>query len=178
MSEPGRTASEWSGEALFRTFGLGFPEYFFYLLLHASRRRDAGLSDEMDRIDLTLPKWRALAVIRRLGACAMTELAQLSPVDRTTLTRTVDHLVEEGLVERSPSPADRRQVLLNLSPRGVVVADEARAINRAFCAKLLTGIPEEQRKVAMEVIQRIVDNLIDDDGVAYGVLTFRTADGS
>ncbi len=172
MSEAGRKAAEWTGDALFRTFGLGFPEYFFYLVLHASRRRDAGLGEEMEALGITLPKWRALAVIRRLGTCSMSDLAQLSPVDRTTLTRTVDHLVEEGLVQRSSTAADRRRVLLSLSPSGIELVEVARARNRDFNERALTGIPEDQRKVAMEVLQRIVDNLIEDDEVAYGVLTY------
>lgn len=173
MSRAGRKPEEWSSTALFRTFGLGFPEYFFYLMLHASRRRDAGLAHEMEALGLTLPKWRALAVIRRLGTCTMTELAQLSPVDRTTLTRTVDLLVEDGMVERSTSPTDRRRVLLTLHQRGCDIIEKARASNRDFSERALAGIPDDQRETAMAVIQRVVENLIEDDDIAYGVLTYR-----
>ncbi len=174
MSRSGRKPAEWSSAALFRTFGLGFPEYFFYLLLHASRRRDVGLAHEMETLGLTLPKWRALAVIRRLGTCTMSELAHLSPVDRTTLTRTVDLLVEDGMVERSTSASDRRRVLLTLHRRGYDVIEKARASNRDFGARALAGIPEDQRETAMAVIQRVIENLIDDDDIAYAVLTYRS----
>ncbi len=172
MARSGRKPAEWSSAALFRSFGLGFPEYFFYLMLHASRRRDAGLAQEMETVGLTLPKWRALAVIRRLGTCTMSELAHLSPVDRTTLTRTVDQLVEAGMVERSTSPTDRRRVLLTLNRRGLDAVERARANNRDFGARALAGIPEDQRETAMAVIQRVIENLIDDDDIAYAVLTY------
>jgi DNA-binding MarR family transcriptional regulator len=168
-----RKPSEWTGEALERGSGLGYPEYLFYLVLQADRRREAAFSEALKGAGLTIPKWRALAVIRRLGDCAMSELAQLSAVDRTTLTRTVDQLVADGLVERKASTADRRLILLSLTPKGLETVDRGRYVNQAQNRKFLAGVPEEQARACLRVLQQIVDNQIaDPDEVAYGVLTF------
>jgi DNA-binding MarR family transcriptional regulator len=173
LAKSERKPSEWTGEALERVFGLGHPEYLFYLLLQADRRREAAFSEALKGAGLTIPKWRALAVIRRLGDCAMSELAQLSAVDRTTLTRTVDQLVKDGLVERKASAADRRLILLSLTPKGLETVDRGRYVNQAQNRKFLAGIPEDQARACVRVLQQIVDNQIaDPDEVAYGVLTF------
>ncbi len=58
-----------------------------------------------------MPGWRALAVVRRIDDCTMKALARYSSIDRTTLTRTVDQLVEQGKSKRCVH-RDRQQVNL------------------------------------------------------------------
>ena len=174
----GPLSSQWTGEALDRASGIGRPEYLFYLMLQATRRREAGINEALRAEGLTIPKWRALAVIRRTGACTMSELAHLSSVDRTTLTRTVDQLVEDGLVERAVSSADRRAVHLSLTPAGVELSEAGSHINRSFCRRALNGVSDEQLVEALRVLQTIVDNLIVEDDVAYGVLTYQRTTGA
>lgn len=171
--EDNERASKWAGEALERAFGLGLPEYLYYLMLQATRRREAGLSDILRGQGLTIARWRALAVIRRTGACTMSELAHLSSVDRTTLTRVVDLLVEEGLVDRTASNTDRRLVHLNLTAAGRRLAESGSQANRNFCRRTLKGVSEAQLTAALRVLQTVVDNMIVEDDVAYGVLTYQ-----
>jgi DNA-binding MarR family transcriptional regulator len=172
-SSDGPVGSPWAGEALERASGVGTAEYLFYLMLQATRRREAGINESLRAAGLTLPKWRALAVIRRTGACAMSELAHLSSVDRTTLTRIVDQLVEDGLVERTVSSTDRRSVLLSLTPAGLKLGEAGSHINRTFCRRALKGVPPEQLAAALRTVQTIIDNLIVEEDVAYGVLTYQ-----
>jgi DNA-binding MarR family transcriptional regulator len=173
MKEPQRGRSPWTGEALHRAFGAAPEEYVFYLLLQANRRRDTALAAALEEIGLTAPKWHAGAVIRRLRRCNMTELSQLSAVDRTTLTRTINLMVEEGLVVRESFPLDRRQVLLTLSERGVQLIDQARIISRTLNQRFLQGVTNDHVSGGMRMLQQIVDNMIADDAVAYGVLTYQ-----
>jgi DNA-binding MarR family transcriptional regulator len=169
-------ASEWSDEAMARAFAVGLPDYLFYLIVQVSRRRDASLASALAKVDMTVSKWRALAVVGRLGECAMSELAAFSVVDRTTLTRTVDQLVAEGLVERFPSPADRRLVLLRLTDRGQDVAARCRSAANADNRRHLRGLSDEKVRAAVSALIRIADNVIDEpDDAAYAILTFGEA---
>ena len=92
--------------------------YLFHLFAVVSRHREARLETELKPIGLNLSRHRALSVISTLQPCTMSELADFSAVDRTTLTRTVDQLVDSGLVERTTPREDRRQVLLTLTEQG------------------------------------------------------------
>jgi DNA-binding MarR family transcriptional regulator len=140
-----------------------------------NRRRDVALARALEPTGLTLAKWRALAVIGRLDACAMTELAEFSVVDRTTLTRTVDQLVADGLVERVPSPADRRLVLLRLTAQGRAAAEQARAAANAANRRILEGVTEDQVRAALGALLSAADNMMPgSDDAAYGVLTFNS----
>ena len=68
MRQPKRKPSAWSGEALDRAFARGTPEYIMYLMLQVIRRREASHAEQLQALGLTVPKWRALAVISRCGA--------------------------------------------------------------------------------------------------------------
>ena len=172
MAETRRNGSEWSGDALDRAFGAPPPEYVFYLLLQANRRREMALSAGLEAVGLSVPMWHAGAVIRRLRGCSMTEVAHLSAVDRTTLTRTIDRMVMEGLVTRASSPVDRRRVMLELSERGVELIDRARVVSREINQRFLHGAAEHHLTPTLRLLQHIVDKMVAEDDVAYGVLTY------
>lgn len=151
---------------------MNVPEQLFYLLFQISRHRDARIDAELAPAGLTLGHWRTLAIIRRLESCAMKDLALYSTADRTTLTRSVDQLVQDGLVDRHVSPADRRRVLLTLSETGEQIY--ARAVNLllGFNAALVVGIPPEALRSLTRAMEAILGNLVSDPEDAQAILTF------
>src|SRR5204863_3339884 len=107
-------------------------EWFFYLMFQTVRRRDQAFAGALDALGLNLPKWRALSVISRLSGCTMNELAEFTTIDRTTLTRTADQLIEAGLVSRGGLPGDRRIVRLEMTEIGEGIFQTALAQMRGF----------------------------------------------
>src|ERR1700736_765180 len=93
-------------------FPLDLASYVFHLFSVVGRHREAKLETILKPLGLSLARHRALSVIATLEPCTMSELAEFSATDRTTLTRTVDQLVDAGLVERTTPREDRRQVQL------------------------------------------------------------------
>lgn len=88
------------------------------LLYRVEQQRRALLAEVLLPRELNLTQWVALCVLARTGPCTMTELAQASAADRTSLTRTIDNLVARELVIRSTPPNDRRTVRVEASPEG------------------------------------------------------------
>lgn len=91
-------------------------------LIHMMAVVEAARTSLVDRrlksVGLTTPAIRALAWIKASPGATMSELAAGVFTDRTTLTRTVDTLVREGLARRAGDAADRRKVALELTPAG------------------------------------------------------------
>ena len=172
MSERPPERAHWSGEALEQAFRASFPEYVFYLMLQTVRRREAALNAALKPLGLNATRWHAGAVMRRTGGCSMADLAHLSAVDRTTLTRTVDQLVALGLAERESAPGDRRRVILRLTERGVELIDRARAVSRSLNEGVLDGLDEAHGTGAVRTVQHVLARMIPEDDVAYGVLTY------
>ena len=153
-------------------FGLDVPEYFFYLLFQAVRRRDAAFERALAGLDLTLSQWRAMSTVRRFGSCGMSELSAFTAVDRTTLTRSVDQLVRRGLVARETPASDRRQVRLSLTPEGQAMYDRAVLQLLSFNRSALEGVDEARRREISRGLATIIRNLAPDDNFAEALIRF------
>src|SRR6476661_3754162 len=68
------------------------------------------------------------SVLSRLEQTPRTpgELAEIEKVSAPSMTRTVAGLVERGLIARTDDPADRRQVILTLTPEAVTLLRDIR----------------------------------------------------
>lgn len=167
MTERGRARSiDPTGEFL-----ADVPEYFFHLLHQALRRRDAEFEKALRPSGLTLMMWRAVLLISRTEPCTMNMLARMSTIERTTLTRTVDQLVTDGLVDRFTPPEDRRQVKLELTRHGRAAYEIGMELLIEFNRTALRGVEEERLREMTRGLYDIVGNLIDDPALAEGVLS-------
>ena len=84
-----------------------------------------------------------LSALRRSGApyeLSPGRLLRETLVTSGTMTNRIDRLVTKGLVERLPDPADRRGVLVRLTPTGRRRVDDA-----------LAGLLEQERRLLREI---------------------------
>lgn len=153
-------------------FPLSAPEYLFYLIFQTSRQSDLLLDRASGRGGRSLTQLRTLAVIRRIENCSMKDLALFSGVDRTTLTRAVDQLVRDGLVERWSPAGDRRRVIVSLSPEGEAL--HSRLVEGALArnAQFAAGLDETQIREAARILQRVLRNLMEDPFEAEKLLDY------
>lgn len=87
------------------------------------------------------------------------ELARRLGVSPATCTASVDQLVAFGYVVRRPSPSDRRQVLLAVTPKGRRALDSVwRGFDRSL-RDVLRGIPFEDVRVTARTIRAIAERL-------------------
>lgn len=92
------------------------------LCLHVQRaaRTLARRFDEALRsLDLTNGQFSLLMSLNRPEPPAMTDVASLLAMDRTTLTAALKLLERRGLVTVTIDPADRRSRLIALAPKGM-----------------------------------------------------------
>ncbi|MFD0387345.1 MarR family winged helix-turn-helix transcriptional regulator [Tistrella bauzanensis] len=72
-----------------------------------------------DRFDLTIPEWRVVAVLGRFAPLTANAICDATEMDKVTVSRAVQRLERAGRIERTVDDADRRRVLLRLSPAGL-----------------------------------------------------------
>jgi DNA-binding MarR family transcriptional regulator len=108
---------------------------------------------------VTLPQCHALLDIEDRGSASLVELVQSLGLDKSTLSRTADGLVNIGLVSRTFSDLDRRSIQLALSPEGQSVCDRINADNDQFFSRVLGRIPEARRAQVMQAFQELVNAL-------------------
>jgi DNA-binding MarR family transcriptional regulator len=155
--------------------GLPLPTYVSYLMYQTEQHRRALASDCIAQHGLSYAKWIALASLARFGECSMTRLARLSAADRTTLTRSIDGLIRDGLVERGAQASDRRKVVVRLTAEGqailVRIREDIQPINQEVCAELTE---EEQTNLAT-YLQKILGGLITEPEWKHEVLSYGPA---
>jgi DNA-binding MarR family transcriptional regulator len=78
------------------------------------------------------------------------ELAEIEKVSAPSMTRTVAGLVERGLVERTDDPADRRQVILSLTPAGVSLLKEIRRKRDAWMSVRVSHLTPQEQEVLQQ----------------------------
>ena len=72
-----------------------------------------------DTFDVTLPRFDLMAQLDRTPkGMTLGELSQRMMVSNGNVTGLVDRLVEQGLINRRPSPKDRRAQIVNLTAQG------------------------------------------------------------
>jgi DNA-binding MarR family transcriptional regulator len=160
-------------EQLDGSIGEGFDEYLFYLVTQVQSRRVRNFTPALDALGLSIAHWRALSAINRLGGCLMSELAEFTTVDRTTLTRTVDQLVDCGLVMRSTSADDRRLVRVDLTEQGRSVFAMAMDALVQQHEQTLKGLDPQELRMLRSLLQRILRNLVPNDALFSQVLNFK-----
>lgn len=105
-------------------------------------------------VSLTIPQYRALAVLSVNGPQTAGRLAGLLGVDPSTVTRMCDRLARQRLIRRRTDPADRRSVTVELTPTGEQVIEDVTHHRRIELAKILRAIPAARRKLLVEVLEQ------------------------
>jgi DNA-binding MarR family transcriptional regulator len=102
----------------------------------------------------------ALAVIANHGPLTLGALAEHERVAPPSITKVVSKLECDGLVIRSPDPADRRICRVAISPQGEALLEESRARKTAWLAARINELdPEHQRRLgdALDVLDELIN---------------------
>ncbi|MBO3738363.1 MarR family winged helix-turn-helix transcriptional regulator [Actinoplanes flavus] len=110
-----------------------------YLLTRAERLLTRRLAAILDAESCSMDAWRVVSVLSDGRGHFMTELSELSFLPPGSLTRLIDHLVEENLVYRRGDDVDRRRIRVHLAARGRRLHDRVDAEIRRSVADLPVG---------------------------------------
>ncbi len=132
----------------------------FVLLRRQARRQDPS--------DLTIAQLSALATIARQGPLGIGQLAEAEVLPSPAATRLADRLEEAGLVARHANPADRRGVLVGVTPHGwQLLAQREQAGNNWLASRLAALAPRDRRLLerALPVLESLVPDLAHSEEV-------------
>ena len=125
-------------------------EHTLHRLMWAEQKKFAAL---LAQHDLTLPQFLVLAAIRQHGAgCPIGTLATEMFQSFPTMTGIVDRLKDAGLVARGDDPADRRKVVISLTPAGRDLLDRARNTQRARIVYALEKFSAQDRREFLRLL--------------------------
>jgi DNA-binding MarR family transcriptional regulator len=93
------------------------------------------------------------------GEQRQADLIKTLGLDPSTVTKMLQRLEQSGFVTRSPSPTDRRAVVVNTTRAGQALRDRVLQAWRDLETVTAAGFSNEEYEQAMQVLARIEANL-------------------
>ena len=103
--------------------------------------------------DMTLSQCTAMIEIGRAGFLSVNQLAERLDLDKSTVSRSSDRLVVEGLLLREEDPADRRYVVLKLSDKGKQSYSNLEQRMASYFENVIAEIDPHEREQVLKSLQ-------------------------
>lgn len=121
--------------------------------------RSVGFMDKAEAAccGTTIGQCYAITEIGRVKELSLNELAGLLNLDNSTISRTINNLVEQGLVARETDQQDRRYIKLKLTDEGRNVYAGLNRKMETYYRSLLKDIPVEKHGQIAESLKLLLE---------------------
>ncbi|MFO0689047.1 MAG: MarR family transcriptional regulator [Myxococcota bacterium] len=107
-------------------------------------------------VDVTGAAQRLIYYLMENGPMRLSELARRTETDPGILTRQVNALEQQGIVERRPDPTDRRAAILQMSAKGRRIAQRLREVQDEVLGGQLAGWSAADLERAATLMERLI----------------------
>jgi DNA-binding MarR family transcriptional regulator len=133
--------------------------------IHASKR----FAERIATIGLAPPLFRVLNLVDAGEGESQQAIGAAAEIPASRMVALVDELEQRRLVERRPNPADRRVRALYLTRKGRQTLERGRKLAKEHEDELTRGMSAADRKLLVELLQKIVDEQTIGRGVHPGL---------
>jgi DNA-binding MarR family transcriptional regulator len=108
---------------------------------------------------VTMAQCHAIMEIGTAGELNLKDLSARLGLDNSTLSRTVESLVQDELAERTPSSADRRATVIRLNEKGQAARDRINSTWNRICRDMFRSVPREKHEQLIESVSIVAELL-------------------
>ena len=134
-----------------------FAERISYI--HPSLMKAFVSSRPRDITKISIPQILILEILLVRGKAIMSELANDLRISTAGATGLADRMVTAGYLKRYRSREDRRLVYVELTAKGKRTIEDIRARRIGLIEDLFKDIPEDERRVYLNVVEKIHQRL-------------------
>jgi DNA-binding MarR family transcriptional regulator len=138
---------------------LDLSDYLPYLINRVGAAFVAGYEQDIAQHGLSIAMWRVLAGLSANGKRRQIDLAELTSTDVSTISRLITRLVSLGLVTRTRSDTNNREVSVELSARGRALVNRLIPRARELEGEAVAGIPAADLAITRETLRRMYRNM-------------------
>lgn len=91
---------------------------------------------------------------------SITELAQQLHLERSSVSRLVDGLIKENLINRDINEANRREMVLSLTEKGTRTIQQVREQSIRFYQSILGDLPDNDQTLIIEGFKKFTVALL------------------
>lgn len=130
---------------------------FGFLLQLLARRMDNLMKQRLSEVDIDLKTFANLRMLSEKDGINQRELGRLMEFPDYFTSRSVDALVEAGLVERRPDPSSRRSVLIFLTSKGRKKAQQLPKIVSSVNNEFLEALNGHEKRQVIQLLQKVAN---------------------
>ena len=108
---------------------------------------------------LSIAMWRVLAVLSSAGGQRQIDLAELTSIEVSTLSRLVTRLVRMGIVSRTRSSSSTREVVVKLTTKGKTHVARLVPLAREYEKAAIAGVRPEELATVKSALRRMYANM-------------------
>jgi DNA-binding MarR family transcriptional regulator len=138
---------------------LPLDDYVPYLLNRAGARIAQAFSEEMRELGTTLQAWRVLAALRDRDNQRVSELADHTSIEISTLSRVLDGMQKQGLIARRRADDDGRVVTLHVTPAGRRLTNRIIPIAERYERVAVEGLSASETATLKRLLRRLYANM-------------------
>ena len=113
---------------------------------------------------MSLTQLRALTVAEDAGPCSLGVLANGMGISTSSASRLVDRLIGAGVLDRRQSNISRREIILQVTPRGKRLLRRHEDSRRAVFGELLRRMTDAEVRALIRGLEAVKHHV--DDGFA------------
>ncbi len=115
--------------------------------------------EDLRRFGMTVPRWSVLSNLAVNDGRTIGDLSRVTVIKQSSLTRVVDQMERDGLVERRPALHDSRYIEVWLTDEGRATYDSVvpLAVQRAHQA--FEGFREAEVEMFTNLVHRLLENM-------------------
>jgi MarR family transcriptional regulator for hemolysin len=130
-----------------------------FTIMDVARLQKTFADQRARQYGMTRAQWAVLFRLDRSEGLKQSELAELLDLQPISLTRLLDRLAENGLVERRPDPNDRRANRLFLTPAARPLLERLTKLGEGMMETVLEGFDDKAVERLLRYLQTMRDNL-------------------
>ena len=113
---------------------------------------------------VTITQCHALMELSAKDNITMNELARKLHLDKSTVSRTIENLVQAGLVVREIPQANRRTTRIRLTPGGQATCNTINEGNNSYFERALGAIPPSKLPGFLQAFEQLTSEMIKMNG--------------
>ena len=108
---------------------------------------------------LSIAMWRVMAVLASKGGQRQIDLADLTSIEVSTLSRLVTRLVRMGIASRTRSASSTREVVVKLTPKGKTLVIRLVPLALGYEAAAIAGVRPDELAMVKNALRRMYANM-------------------
>ena len=128
-------------------------------ILNCKLKKHVASVFKSEGINLTAEQFLVMDTLWNQGEMTQQTIAYIIQKDTNSVTQVIDNWEKKGWVQRVVDSTDRRVNNIRLSEAGMAMKDNTKRVAIAALNDIVDGIPEEDLKSFVRVLNKACDNI-------------------